>query len=1089
MKKEEAINTFNQGMIMDINPIVTPNDSLCNALNATLVTFNGNENVLQCDMGNGRVETACLPPGYVPVGSTQLGGIIYIVSYNPIINKSQIGCFPSPERNITTDELQAPNNNLIISDLFGGNSSHIKSKLKKLILLDKEIHPGDKFQIGCNQLQYQEDNFISAQEPGNTNPDKYPKYIKLNVVAIQDNGIINNLNNSLIWHDNNYYILGTDLKESDGKLDLGEYRNLIQSNYNVFDSKVDGKLAILAELECIDTFSVSWDAVKNGSNWDFYFYLNWTYNNQVSADKINLYGIGIQANGSAISDKIITTYPKSIYGTNNDILSNKETIFYTPCYVNSINDPEIYSTNNNIISPRKNDGTDNQFLLMSPYSISQTSGTVNFDIYPKMPFGYLDWLKQSFSVDISSLGSGKIELKEYRYYYNEGNIIINWGLDAYPERNKEIKSVEFQFYDYDENVKSYIQNNSSNIQNNYSVNNTWNESSSDNFNLTTTRVHTISGKSSYSGHFQEQIKILEDNKLYLVRIVINYNDEKTICYYRLMYTCDIFNDFYFDYNDYKEIYLQDAIKNTITYQPDSKSITRVQITDQCLDSEGNPVTTFAEYEDNATSKSYKIVRIYECNMDFNIKGNSGFPGIEINIDSIEQNGQITDSFSPESPRKTSISSDQIKSDTSSIDNINKTITHDITLIGSQYSDKYSQKLEIPIQVDYNMLSDLNVSYQFEPLDVACGWLLVDGGSRQVSLYVTGTYVRSDSGMGNTNFGDDSHNYGMLSKYKDTYDELKNRMQNCDILALRFRVHHEAKAGDQGNWSIWGQGSWHGGDRAKFDFNIYYDTNEIANSGNLILYLFTDSNGDLQLTTFGKNYSWSSPGTWYGQRVIVPIKSSDLDWPKVVKPFALPHNVSDDVLIKPFSKYFKVEESSITIQKYRWNKVHYYENFTWTNTINVPLSISMSLQVNNGITLESIDSIPNLYYTNSRSYTLQANISNSESFDNWIDKILYIATNNSLVALPEENGSREIKSLQVSPKSIYDKYGNKIDYLKEDIGVDTELSQLTNSKHKLQCIDGRIQLKKGVPNSKNVVNIMGREEEQNIAISNIIQINE
>ena len=87
MKKEEAINTFNQGMIMDINPIVTPNDSLCNALNATLVTFNGNENVLQCDMGNGRVETACLPPGYVPVGSTQLGGIIYIVSYNPIINK------------------------------------------------------------------------------------------------------------------------------------------------------------------------------------------------------------------------------------------------------------------------------------------------------------------------------------------------------------------------------------------------------------------------------------------------------------------------------------------------------------------------------------------------------------------------------------------------------------------------------------------------------------------------------------------------------------------------------------------------------------------------------------------------------------------------------------------------------------------------------------------------------------------------------------------------------------------------------------------------------------------------------------------
>ena len=86
----------------------------------------------------------------------------------------------------------------------------------------------------------------------------------------------------MIWHDNNYYILDSDLNKSGGKLNLQEYRNLIKSNYNVFDSKVDGKLAILAELECIDTFSVSWDAIKSGDNWNFYFYLNWTYNNQTS---------------------------------------------------------------------------------------------------------------------------------------------------------------------------------------------------------------------------------------------------------------------------------------------------------------------------------------------------------------------------------------------------------------------------------------------------------------------------------------------------------------------------------------------------------------------------------------------------------------------------------------------------------------------------------------------------------------------------------------------------------------------------------------------------------------------------------------
>ena len=56
-------------------------------------------------MGNSRVETATLPSGYVPVGTTELGGIIYIVSYNPLNKKCQIGSFPSPERNITSTEL------------------------------------------------------------------------------------------------------------------------------------------------------------------------------------------------------------------------------------------------------------------------------------------------------------------------------------------------------------------------------------------------------------------------------------------------------------------------------------------------------------------------------------------------------------------------------------------------------------------------------------------------------------------------------------------------------------------------------------------------------------------------------------------------------------------------------------------------------------------------------------------------------------------------------------------------------------------------------------------------------------------------
>ena len=33
------------------------------------------------------------------------GGIIYVASYNPLTNKGQIGSFPSPERNISSNEI------------------------------------------------------------------------------------------------------------------------------------------------------------------------------------------------------------------------------------------------------------------------------------------------------------------------------------------------------------------------------------------------------------------------------------------------------------------------------------------------------------------------------------------------------------------------------------------------------------------------------------------------------------------------------------------------------------------------------------------------------------------------------------------------------------------------------------------------------------------------------------------------------------------------------------------------------------------------------------------------------------------------
>jgi hypothetical protein len=61
---EQTTNVFNKGLQTDTHPMVQGNDTLSDALNATLVTMNGNEVVLQNDMGNAKIDNAYLPPGY-----------------------------------------------------------------------------------------------------------------------------------------------------------------------------------------------------------------------------------------------------------------------------------------------------------------------------------------------------------------------------------------------------------------------------------------------------------------------------------------------------------------------------------------------------------------------------------------------------------------------------------------------------------------------------------------------------------------------------------------------------------------------------------------------------------------------------------------------------------------------------------------------------------------------------------------------------------------------------------------------------------------------------------------------------------------
>jgi len=50
-----ATNTFQDGLLLDSHPLAVPNNVLTNCLNGTLITYNGNELILQNDVGNSKI--------------------------------------------------------------------------------------------------------------------------------------------------------------------------------------------------------------------------------------------------------------------------------------------------------------------------------------------------------------------------------------------------------------------------------------------------------------------------------------------------------------------------------------------------------------------------------------------------------------------------------------------------------------------------------------------------------------------------------------------------------------------------------------------------------------------------------------------------------------------------------------------------------------------------------------------------------------------------------------------------------------------------------------------------------------------------
>lgn len=498
---QKATNTWSKGMVLDFSPENTSNEVLTHALNATLLTFNGNEYSLQNDMGNARVETAYLPEGYIPIGTCEFGGIIYIVSYNPLEDKSQIGCFPSPERNVSNTEMGLAEAIIQASDFqeidMDGVTGKLNNTSHRVILKNDPLNPGDKFIITAQNFIYEE-RLADLQQKlslGKFKSIEHP-IIKLNVVSINDSGKITYLNSDLrnyATSNYNYYILGTE-KSMPQQTDIDNYRNVISSGYNVFKSKTSGKLAILAELIMIDSYSVTHSIEPKFNTeteqWEYNIYLHHEISPEVNSTnylqvpKLKYYYLEkskglfsiptkdyeISFNPTNIHDEDdpnknyikLSEFIKSTSLTDADNITGNDfkgfqnegmyyykykddTVYYLPdenteykyedVLLGTVIMPEIINNNTNLSLPF----------------------TYEYTIVPCMEYGKLDHLKVSNTINFQNLHNfDQSKINTWKYYLENNLLRLTFGAEVYDtfESNK-VDAIILEFYDAEGFAGSY----------------------------------------------------------------------------------------------------------------------------------------------------------------------------------------------------------------------------------------------------------------------------------------------------------------------------------------------------------------------------------------------------------------------------------------------------------------------------------------------------------------------------------------------------------------------------------------------------------------------------------------------------------
>ena len=452
MKK--VSNTFNKGLIMDVSPLSTTGDSLSDCLNGTFCTMNGDELVLQNDMGNGRVQTAYLPKGYIPIGTTQLGGIIYIASYNPFTNKCQIGSFPSPQR--TSDKRDKLEKEIPLDK---------DENIIRVVLSDEIFKPGDKFYLtipgqymqykyteSLPEIKVETENKSEAEIQAEIKKAKiaYVKqhFLKFSVAIISEEAQIIKLNEDPIIEEpkNN--------TEDDFTKDINKFK--------VCTSKISGKLILIIERVTFD-YSINFNAFSgvavNSGNPTFYLNFNLNANSQdkffpnrlvlESSAKYNdtSYGQtltfpaeGEFTSGNSSDFRSFNYSAKNIYNNNVVDPVRTETLPQISQLVNDLTKANYWGSSHNPVYLN---------ILATLYTNNFKINSEGEKIGECLPAA-----TKQYVIDLSKVASNTVELSRYTYTIVDGIPIsaeITFELKTYLDSAYEIKSTIVNIYNVKDN--------------------------------------------------------------------------------------------------------------------------------------------------------------------------------------------------------------------------------------------------------------------------------------------------------------------------------------------------------------------------------------------------------------------------------------------------------------------------------------------------------------------------------------------------------------------------------------------------------------------------------------------------------------